>query len=137
MKTSGDIKQALLRFYDRRSAADTSSFESIVSKEVKIVLGTTEGEWFLDREKLRGDFGKAGLRVESDSVLGFEEGTMGWAVDKPTLQGPNGYVVKTRLSVVFRHEDGEWKIVHMHFSVGVPDEEVVALQKKWLSQATQ
>jgi len=25
------------------------------------------------------------------------------------------------------HQDGEWKIVHLHFSVGVPDEQAMEL----------
>jgi hypothetical protein len=30
-----------------------------------------------------------------------------------------------------RREEEGWKMVHAHFSVGVPDEEVVGLQKRW------
>jgi len=30
-----------------------------------------------------------------------------------------------------RKEDDRWKIVHVHWSSGVPDEEVVALQQRW------
>jgi hypothetical protein len=32
---------------------------------------------------------------------------------------------------VFRREDDAWKMIHMHVSVGVPDEEVVDLQSRW------
>jgi ketosteroid isomerase-like protein len=41
--------------------------------------------------------------------------------------------MKTRLTAVLHREDGVWKLVHMHVSVGVPDEEVVELQKRWSS----
>ena len=27
--------------------------------------------------------------------------------------------------------DGEWKVVHLHVSVGVPDADVVELQQRW------
>ena len=37
----------------------------------------------------------------------------------------------TRLTTVIHQEDGRWKLVHMHVSVGVPDEEVVELQRRW------
>ena len=39
--------------------------------------------------------------------------------------------VRTRLTAVFHREDDAWKMVHMHVSVGVPDEEVGELQSRW------
>lgn len=39
--------------------------------------------------------------------------------------------MKTRLTAVLDREDGRWKLLHRHVSVGVPDEEVVELQARW------
>lgn len=39
--------------------------------------------------------------------------------------------MKARLTAVLHREDGRWKLVHMHVSVGVPDEEVGELQERW------
>jgi hypothetical protein len=50
---------------------------------------------------------------------------MGFALDTPAFVFPDGSTLPTRLTAVLRSEDGEWKIVHLHFSVGVPDEEAV------------
>jgi SnoaL-like domain len=36
-----------------------------------------------------------------------------------------------RVMAVVRSEDGVWRLVHAHSSVGVPDEEVLVLQQKW------
>jgi ketosteroid isomerase-like protein len=33
--------------------------------------------------------------------------------------------LQTRVTGVLRREDDDWKIVHLHFSVGVPDEEAI------------
>ena len=35
--------------------------------------------------------------------------------------------LRTRLTAVLRQDHDEWKIVHLHFSVGVPDEQAVEL----------
>jgi hypothetical protein len=35
--------------------------------------------------------------------------------------------------MLFRREDGVWKVVGYHFSAGVPDEEVEELQRRWLT----
>ena len=58
---------------------------------------------------------------------------MGWVVDQPTFFFPDGSSMQTRLTAVLRREDDAWKLVHMHVSVGVPDEEVVDLQQRWSS----
>lgn len=34
-------------------------------------------------------------------------------------------------TAVLHREDDRWKLVHAHFSVGVPDEKVGELQKPW------
>ncbi len=42
--------------------------------------------------------------------------------------------MQTRLTAVMRQEEGRWKLVHMHLSVGVPDEQVVPLQQRWTDE---
>jgi hypothetical protein len=54
-------------------------------------------------------------------------------VDQPTFRFPDGSAMRTRLTAVLHLEDGAWRLIHMHVSVGVPDEEVVALQQRWSS----
>ncbi|MDQ4059074.1 MAG: nuclear transport factor 2 family protein, partial [Actinomycetota bacterium] len=44
---------------------------------------------------------------------------------------PDGSAFDCRVTAVARREGEVWRLVHAHFSVGVPDEEVVELQKKW------
>jgi ketosteroid isomerase-like protein len=39
--------------------------------------------------------------------------------------------VATRITAVLVKEGGAWRLVHAHFSVGVPDEEVADLQERW------
>ena len=72
-----------------------------------------------------------GLRLEAgEEPRGYEEGPMGWVADRPMAVLPEG-AISTRLTGVVRREEGEWKVVHIHLSVGVPDEEVVELQRGW------
>jgi ketosteroid isomerase-like protein len=40
-----------------------------------------------------------------------------------TSEAVNGEArIPTRTSMVFRHEDGDWKLVHLHLSLPTPDE---------------
>jgi hypothetical protein len=98
------------------------------------VIGTAPGEWVTERDRPRFGFEVEGLSlVAGPSPRGFELGEVGWFTDEPTYTFPDDTQMSTRLTSVLQLEDGDWRIVHMHVSVGVPDEEVVALQERWTS----
>ena len=65
-----------------------------------------------------------GLQLEAgEEQHCYEEGSMGWVADRPRVVLPEG-TISTRLTGVVRQEEGEWRFVHIHLSIGVPDEEV-------------
>jgi hypothetical protein len=134
MRQSAEVREAMLRFYDRLSASDVASFDRLVSQEpATLVIGTAPGEWVTERDRLRFGFEAEGVRIEAGEPLGYEEGSLGWVVDQPRFFLPDGSAMQTRLTAVLRREGGAWKLVHMHVSVGVPDDEVVELQQRWAS----
>jgi len=133
VEESAEVREALLRFCDRLSAGDVASFDELVSRKAKLVIGTAPGEWVESREGMRFGFEAEGLKLEAADPRGYAEGPAGWVVDEPKFSFPDGSSFRVRLTAVMRQEDGRWKIVHAHFSIGVPDEEVVELQKRWSS----
>jgi hypothetical protein len=134
MQQSVEVREAMLRFCDRLSASDVGSFDEVVSQEpATLIIGTAPGEWVTERDRLRFGFEAEGVRLEAKDPVGYEEGSLGWVVDEPTFVFPDGSAMDTRMTAVMHQEDGRWKLVHMHLSVGVPDEEVVELQKRWSS----
>lgn len=136
MEPGPDIVRAMLHFYDRLSAKDVDSFDSIVSADpATLVIGTSPGEWVTERDRLRFGFEAEGMTIEpGPRPSGWRNGDTGWYVDEPTYTFPgDGGRMHTRLSAVLQREEGAWKIVHMHVSVGVPDEEVLDLQRRWES----
>ncbi|MDH5312842.1 MAG: nuclear transport factor 2 family protein [Actinomycetota bacterium] len=132
MQSSPDVRAAMLRFYDRLSAGDVDAFDSIVSSDpATVVIGTAIGEIHRDRAKLRAGFEAEGIELVASDPVAYEEESMGWVIDEPTFVfGDVGRVV-TRLTAVFHREGDTWKLVHMHASVGVPDEEVFEFQARW------
>jgi len=125
----------MLRFMDRVSANDVASFDAIVSADpATLVIGTAPGEWVVERGRLRYGFEVEGVTMSpGDRPTGYEHGDVGWFVDEPTMSYLDGSSIRTRLTSIFQREDGAWKLVHMHVSAGVPDEEVVELQRRWLA----
>jgi hypothetical protein len=137
MQRSGDVRDAVLRFYDRLSACDVSAFDELVSGDpATLIIGTAPGEWVTDRERIRRGFEAEGARIEpGPDPIGYRQGSAGWVIDEPTFFLADGSPVRTRVTAIVRREGGAWKVVHMHFSVGVPDAEVVALQERWSAGA--
>lgn len=132
MQPSDAVRDAMLRFYDCLSASDVASFDDIVAPDAVLIIGTAPGEWVTERDRMRFGFETEGLRLETGGgTVAYEEGSMGWVADEPTFHFPDGSVMKTRLTAVLRQDAGNWALVHMHVSVGVPDEEVLELQRRW------
>jgi hypothetical protein len=140
MRRSAEVRDTLLRFYEVFSAPDLEGFARIIAQEDEgiLVIGTDPGDWaegrgrwIAAREALTHSM--KGLRLEAgEEPQGYEEGSMGWVADRPTAVLPEG-PISTRLTGVVRQEGREWRLVHVHLSVGVPDEEVVELQRRWSS----
>ena len=132
MQTSESLRETLLAFYEHWTASDAASFDDFVSADVTTVIGTADDEWFTGREQLRSGYGWDGLRLEGHAPEAWEHGDMGWAADRPTMHVDGVGPIRTRFTGVFRRERGRWRLVLSHFSVGVPDEEVAELQRRWL-----
>lgn len=140
MRQSAEVRDTLLRFYEVFSAADLEGLAQIIAREEEgvMVIGTApgdwtegRGQWIAAREALM--HAMEGVRLEAgEEPYCYEEGSMGWVVDQPKAVLPEG-TISTRLTGVMHQEDGQWKVVHVHLSVGVPDEEVVELQNRWAS----
>ncbi len=132
MDESPEVTAAMLRFYDRLSASDVAAFDDLVSEHpATLIIGTAPGELVRERERLRYGFEAEGVTLDARDPHGYVEGTMGWFIDTPVFGFPDGSSIDVRLTAVLLREDQRWKLVHGHFSVGVPDEEVAELQRRW------
>lgn len=128
MEESAGVKEAMLRYYDRASAEDSASFDQLVSSEqASMIIGTVPDEWHGDRDKWKAAFPPIGLRVEAGDLRAWEEGSVGWLSDTPSFILPDGTAIRTRVTAVMRREDGGWKLVQAHVSIGIPDELAIEL----------
>ena len=139
MQHSAEVRDTLLRFYEVFSTQDLQSLAQLVAQQVEGVLAIgTAGEWLEGPEQWVAATEALmheveGFRMEAgEDPHCYEEGSMGWVADRPKAVLPDG-TISTRLTGVVRQEEGEWRFVHLHLSVGVPDEEVVELQRRWSS----
>jgi hypothetical protein len=131
MEEASDLTQTWHRFCDRISAGDVDSFDDLVSHEATVVIGTAPGEWVADRDQMRFGFETEGIELTPADPIAWAEGSLGFVLDRPQFQLPDGSRIDARVTAVLRLEDEVWRVVHSHFSVGVPDEEVARLQASW------
>lgn len=131
MRESSSATEAWVRFCEGVTEGRIDQFDDIVSQEAKLIIGTAPGEMVTERERMRFGFETEGVTLESRSARGYEEGSLAWVVDEPRFGFPDGSSFYCRVTAVVRREEAVWRLIHAHFSVGVPDEEVVSLQRKW------
>ena len=128
MHASQDVRDAMIRFCEAFTSNDVGVFEGTITAEPDAgVIGTGPAERYEGRTNWIDAYAQQiaaipGIALTAGDPSGFEEGGIGWAADQPTFVLPDGTPVPVRLTAVLRRESDEWKMVHAHFSMGVPDD---------------
>jgi hypothetical protein len=128
MKKSSELRDLILRLYDAMRDGDIDAWESLQSSQDGVLsIGTDPDEWWAGYDTItkvtRAQMvGLAGSKMEGDPQA-YVEGTVGWYADNVTWTIPSGTVIRARITGVCHKEDGEWKFVQTHISIGVPNSE--------------
>jgi len=125
MQRSEDLRRALLSLYRAMSSGDAASVEARYSLEPgSVFIGTGASEFWTDSAQHNADVrpyfdGSRGpLQWSADEPIALCEGSAGWTIDRPRLLLPDGTTLTLRLTLVWHLEDGAWRVVHSHASVG-------------------
>ena len=126
MRDSQAAVDAVRRFYNCFGSANREEcFDRVVSGDRRsTIFGTDPDEYLADREQWRKYAFQPGVLVKEGNPRGFADGTMGWVIDQPRFIWEDESSVQTRLTAVVVNEDEEWKVMHVHISLGVPNKEV-------------
>jgi hypothetical protein len=133
VRRSSELRALCVALSEAHSHADASLIERHVSvREGVLSIGSDPEEW-IEGERVLKAFKQA---LQDDDVRNspseddfvreleaFVEGTVGWASSRFRWTRKDGRQIPMRWSAVFHLEDGEWKLVQAHASVGVPNEE--------------
>lgn len=129
MKPCNELKNIVLRHYGNfDSGGQAESIQATYSlQEGVIIIGNDPGEWIEDRDGLNawiqaGGTVKAEITVQN--IRAMCEGSVGWTMDRVMVTLPTGVEVPIRHTRIFHKEDGEWKMVHLHASIPVPNEKI-------------
>jgi ketosteroid isomerase-like protein len=96
-----------------------------------ILVGTAPDEFVQGREEIISVVSEAtarGFHLVPGSPLGYESGDTGWVVDHSHFS-VNGLEVADRMTAVFTRTQNGWRLVHLHHSVGIPDDKLGVLDR--------
>ncbi|MGH2374440.1 MAG: nuclear transport factor 2 family protein [bacterium] len=134
MQPAPELRAIINAWFESVAKGDASWADRHISREAGVrLIGTDPTEWlngakvaeFLKEEaKAMGGV----VKVALGETEAYREGSIGWGVARPTLTLPNGKRVLPRWSAVFHQEDGEWKLVQLHASVGIPNEQLLEME---------
>ena len=129
MERSDELRDVILTTFEAFSSQDASLIDRHTSRhEGVLLIGSDPNEWIEGEQAadaLKEDLqdSTVGVSVPGE-VEAFVEGTVGWASGRPVWTLEDGREIPTRWTAVYHQEDGEWKAVQVHISVGVPNEEL-------------
>jgi adenylate cyclase len=127
IRRSAELAGVARELYAAMGSGEPEAVEAFYSLSPHAVfMGTDRAEFWTDSAQhnldVRPYWEQAGNTVTPGELLAFECGDVGWTVDRPTIELAGGGRFETRLTFVFHLEDGAWKVVHAHTSVGQEQE---------------
>ena len=129
MEPSSELRRIIEGWFEAASKGDVKWRDQHVSRNSRIrIVGTEPSEWLVGQqayEFLKNEAEAVGgkIKISVDEAEAYAEGNVGWGVAKITIALPNGKRKSPRWSAVFHREDGEWKLVQLHASIGMSNEE--------------
>jgi ketosteroid isomerase-like protein len=128
---SPEVEQVVRDTLDAVARADVEAIGRQTSHEPGVVgIGSDATEWaegYHDIMRIWSEStpdAEIGVRIGLDDVKGYREGSVGWAAARGYFE-LEGKRVPVRMTVVLHEEDGDWKAVQSHASIGVPNERML------------
>ena len=132
MAPSAEIVETVLELYRRMLAGEAEEANDLISRDPALVFIGSAGEWVDDQQTLRSGTQEAGEGlVAGPKPVAYADGDVGFFADQPTWLFADGTSAEMRLTAVLRREAPGWRVINMHMSVAVPDDQCVMLQKRW------
>jgi hypothetical protein len=132
MSESTEVRDTVLELYRRMLAGESDAANDLISRDPALIFIGSAGEWIDDQATLRSGTQVPGEGLQAGTnPVGYANGDVGWFADQPTWLFADGTSAEMRLTAVLQREAVGWRIVNVHMSVAVPDDQCVVLQRRW------
>jgi hypothetical protein len=132
MEPSAGLRDLTARFYQALSTGDVSFLGQIVSQQPGVLnVGSDPQEWwsgydtFMQAASVQIQEMGGSVQVSSSNPQAYREGSVGWMAHQAIFALADGTTFPVRFTAVFHQENGAWKLVQSHLSVGLRNEDVM------------
>jgi hypothetical protein len=128
MEKSKELEELTLLMYRALTHADHSLYSNHISQQDgAVVIGSDPGEWYEGYKAITEKLSVLTEEVKGTEIInagpkGYREGKVGWVSDRFTLRLPDGKEIPFRMTATFIQENGEWKLIQWHDSIGISDD---------------
>ena len=129
MRRSAGVEAHVEQLYDVMRCGDLQMAEMLLSADLTVAIGTDEEEWDSDHASAVAGFVTqtrevGALHVQAGSPRGYSDGVFGWFEDRALVTFADGESAPLRVTGVARHENGRWRLIQVHTSIGLPNAEL-------------
>jgi ketosteroid isomerase-like protein len=135
MQPSSALRELFERSMRETAAKNVQAVFDMCSRDPDaLFIGTAPNEWLQGLATLEPVMrasmeASSGLAPSNPQIVAYEEGPVGWIAAQWRIDLPNGSAITLRATTVCHQENGQWRAVHTHQSVGVPDDLVMNVAK--------
>jgi hypothetical protein len=127
MEAAPDLRDVVVESFAAYSAGDLTFLESHISRQPGThALGADPSEWWPDAAAILKSAEAEvsdGIRFVPDDIQAWREGSVGWVVAPDArFQLPDGREGPLRYTGVYHLEEGAWRLVQGHWSIGVSND---------------
>jgi ketosteroid isomerase-like protein len=123
-----EVCKVLDEVLQAQNAADAGRLRSLLSERPDAVhIGTDAGEWWTSGQVVNAvaaaDAGDD-IRAVADDIDVHLQGDVAWVEGRGRFTRADGAERPVRMTGVLVREDGQWKVVQSHASIGVPNADI-------------
>jgi ketosteroid isomerase-like protein len=129
MERNAEVETTVRDLMSAMNRGDVEAFTGGLSADLTAGIGTDDEEWWEGYDATAAAVKaqlevSGGLPFEGNEPRGYAVGEFGWFENRGTINAGKGQPVPVRMTGVLRQEDGQWRLLQMHASIGTPNADV-------------
>jgi uncharacterized protein (TIGR02246 family) len=123
-----EVRAALDQLLEAQNAGDAERMRTLLSARPDAVhIGSDVEEWWTSKRLVDAVDAAGGgddIQAVADDIEVHVQGDVAWAEGRGRFTSAGGGERPVRMTAVLVREDGQWKVVQSHASIGVPNADI-------------
>ena len=124
MERSAELTTMVQQFYDGINRHEPTVVAALIAGDERaLFVGTEGGDWWAGHDAIVDVLTEKletieGFELVAGEPTAYADGNVGWFADRPSFRLADGTNVPARLTGVALRDDGSWRVVQGHMSMG-------------------